>query len=387
MECILPFTGVIREVQRKRVEYPKGDINNNLYKQIGNSIYGSVVRGINDKRKVDLKSGVSKRLEPTKLSNPIMASWITAFIRSIIGECLHYIDKLGGKVVSVTTDGFITDIGNLEDKLLGLLGEKSLFKQYRLFRSVLTKDPNSNGLELKHDGSGIISWKTRGQFSANSGISAMTGFQRNGRSLEEIQLLLTDTIKSEDKSLEYVMSTLRSANDIYKQGGHVTSEYKDQIFRLTYDNRRLIVNDSDNSTDTLGCLWFDSVPHPNIEEALAIRTLSQVPYKLPYSRLTATRSSNKYINNTELAVRNFIKGLYADPPKYRLEDNFNGYKGLIDFIKSFDPSIKVSKHSISMLRNRNAAIKVVPRNVATIKFVEHIKTRFPDFDDRNFFSS
>ena len=73
-ESILPFTGVIKAVQRKRVEYPKGDINNYLYKQIGNGIYGSVVRGINDKRKVDLKTGVSHRMEPTILSNPMMAS-------------------------------------------------------------------------------------------------------------------------------------------------------------------------------------------------------------------------------------------------------------------------------------------------------------------------
>src|SRR6185312_2565666 len=48
----------------------------------------------------------------------------TAFIRSVIGECLEKISKLKGKVVSATTDGFITNIENLESKLIG---EKAYF--------------------------------------------------------------------------------------------------------------------------------------------------------------------------------------------------------------------------------------------------------------------
>jgi hypothetical protein len=55
----------------------------------------------------------SFRVTATNLTNPILASWTTAFIRSVIGECLHNTHKPGGKVVSDTTDGFITDIENL----------------------------------------------------------------------------------------------------------------------------------------------------------------------------------------------------------------------------------------------------------------------------------
>ena len=69
-----------------------------MYKEIGNSIYGSVVRGMGDKRKFDNKTGQTHRLNAHFLTNPLIASWLTAFIRSIIGECLHNIQKLGGKV-------------------------------------------------------------------------------------------------------------------------------------------------------------------------------------------------------------------------------------------------------------------------------------------------
>jgi len=40
----------------------------------------------------------------------------------VIGECLENISKIPGKIVSVTTDGFITNIENLESKLVGKKG-------------------------------------------------------------------------------------------------------------------------------------------------------------------------------------------------------------------------------------------------------------------------
>lgn len=69
-----PFYRVIKRVQELRKEYPKGSINNLLYKEMGNSMYGAVVRGISDKRGFDIKTGEVKRMSGNDLSNPIMAS-------------------------------------------------------------------------------------------------------------------------------------------------------------------------------------------------------------------------------------------------------------------------------------------------------------------------
>jgi hypothetical protein len=46
-----PFTGIITDIQGLRRQYPKGHILNLLYKEMGNSIYGNVVRGISNKKK------------------------------------------------------------------------------------------------------------------------------------------------------------------------------------------------------------------------------------------------------------------------------------------------------------------------------------------------
>jgi len=66
-----------------------------------------------------------------------------------------------GKVVSVTTDGFITNIENLEEKLISLpLKNRPLLTKYREMRKDLTgtlSKEDENALELKKCGKGIIS--------------------------------------------------------------------------------------------------------------------------------------------------------------------------------------------------------------------------------------
>ena len=69
-----PFETIIKIVQEKRREHPKGTIHNLMYKEIGNSIYGSVVRGISYKKKFDTKTNTTQRLNGDDLSNPLIAS-------------------------------------------------------------------------------------------------------------------------------------------------------------------------------------------------------------------------------------------------------------------------------------------------------------------------
>jgi hypothetical protein len=56
-----------------------------------------------------------------------------------LGELLHETNKLGGRIISVTTDGFLTDIEDLESKLLKTVNyDKGLLKHYRSTRNYLT---------------------------------------------------------------------------------------------------------------------------------------------------------------------------------------------------------------------------------------------------------
>lgn len=159
-------------------------------------------------------------MEGDDLSNPLIAYWTTAFIRNIIGECLHSIQSLGGKVVSLKTDGFITDLASLEGLLPNTFIQWVPKYEGRVIRW-------KNRTWRKSNGVGILAWSTRGQLGFESKIIATTGFQRgvypNKDDLLEVFL---NTIKSENKTIEYIQTRLRSASEIYKKGGHVTMVVK-----------------------------------------------------------------------------------------------------------------------------------------------------------------
>jgi hypothetical protein len=449
-----PFKEIIKELQFKRRQYPPKTINNLLYKEMANSQYGNTARGISNKKKFDIKTGKTLRMESSELCNPIIASWTTAFIRSIVGECLDKVSKLKGKVVSATTDGFITDIENLEYKLIGgkayfisqlkylerkiiddynflitntenleeevnqypntvflkedlnkfknlnfnLIekiqkviselkweGDDSLVKEYRKLRLELSQ--NDTGLEIKNEGIGIIAITTRVQIGKNSGIKATTGFQAGNYTLEELETLFKEILKREDKSLEFIQFSLRSALDIYKQGGHVTPVYKDQIFRLQFDNKRqIIIPKGYENTIDFSNILLDSNPVPNKDFGKTLRFLSKFHKQSIYSKGTSVSSGNQYKNYVDLAVRNFIKGLLSDPQKYNLNTEINSYSELIEFVKGFDDKIKISKSSISRLKSRKMIFKTVPRTKETMKFIDYVKKKYTEFDEDSFFA-
>lgn len=149
---ITPYLAIMKGLQEKRREHPKKSFLNLLYKEIGNSIYGQTSMGISDKKAFDVKTNGYVRINGGELTNPLLASYITGFTRALIGECLGNIKILKGNVVSVTTDGFLTDIEDLENKLYKM-PNTHLLKAYQKVRRLLTNggstDESDRALEIK----------------------------------------------------------------------------------------------------------------------------------------------------------------------------------------------------------------------------------------------
>jgi hypothetical protein len=85
-KTLKPFYSIIKDIPEKRRKYVKSHILNLLYKERGKTIYGNVVRGMSNKKSFDTKSGKMFRVSGTEISNSKLASWTTAFIRSVIGN-------------------------------------------------------------------------------------------------------------------------------------------------------------------------------------------------------------------------------------------------------------------------------------------------------------
>jgi hypothetical protein len=389
----MPFRTVINDLQSERRKHPQGTISNLLYKEMGNSLYGCVTKGINHKVKFDIKTGRTVRMESNDISNPILASWITAFVRSLLGELLHKVDTLKGKVVSVTTDGFITDLPDLETLLLEASdtpedttkSSLSLLKEYRETRKLLSGD--ASALECRHEGKKLMSWTTRGQLSVDMNLKAMTGLQTHGLDLAATWDLMSSS--GLGKTISFASTSLRSAIDIYKKGGHVTMSYRDQDFRVLYNNNRIVIEGEGEG-------FLSTRPVESIEEALTLRRYSQLVRSTPYQKTTSMGSINKYTSNLEIGVRTFLRDVLNSKNGLSMS-SFSGYRELIDYVHEWVLSsgyklkraLTSSYVSQLKMRSANKVIKPygLPRVSSIISFFAYVKERFPTYDTSFLFKS
>ena len=377
-----PFASIFKIVQEQRREHTKGTISNLIYKEIGNSIYGSVVRGIGNKKRFDIKSKNTVRMEGDDLTNPLVASWTTAFVRSIIGECLQGIQDNDGLVVSATTDGFITNVKDLEV----LISKSFLFCEFKQIRKSLSG--NNTGLEIKSSGKGVIAWSTRGQLGLESDIIATTGFQHQVyKSKKHMLDGMLDLIKSEHKTMEFTQSRLRSAADVYNKGGHVTMQYRDQIFRMHYDNRR-VLNWNTTIPSSVECL-VDSIPLETVTQGKNLRFIGRMSKTKLYGKYTS-EGRGKSKTKEDMIVRYFIYGLLSQPPKFKLNRNeLKSYQLIAEFLHSFNPQLKISASGLAKLKyriNKNE-LKCIPvqKSYQSEEFVKYVQQRFEDFDVEAFY--
>ena len=131
-----------------------------IYKDLGNMLYGKVVSGISNKTSFDARTETMKSMTGNNLTNPIIGSWITGFVRALLSELLFVNDQLGGKVTAVTTDGFVSNIEDLENKAIeylisNKLYEKSFLKRYRDIRVSLSSPKTPEALEIKTSVKGL----------------------------------------------------------------------------------------------------------------------------------------------------------------------------------------------------------------------------------------
>ena len=112
------FEPFVRLVRQKRTSYPKKSFEELLWKEIGNSLYGKTGQGLKERTAFDTTSGLSKKIPPSAITNPYMASHTTGFIRAVVSEILASVPS-NRSVISVTTDGFLTDATEAELDLTG----------------------------------------------------------------------------------------------------------------------------------------------------------------------------------------------------------------------------------------------------------------------------
>jgi hypothetical protein len=194
-----------------------------------------------------------------------------------------------------------------------------------------------------------------------------------------------ETFKSESKTLEFIQTRLRSATDIYKYGGHVTMVYRDQLFRMHFDNKRILL---DEGKDLSKEILLDSNPLNSVSQGENLRFISKLPKLKQYTRFSnlVVNNAARYKSVEDLAVINFVKGLLISPPMFNLHRvGLEEYKDIVAYLKAYNPKIKLNEKGIAVLKSRPISIKTVPRVKQTEDFVNFLLLKFKNFDTEAFF--
>ena len=107
-----PFVTKIRDLRarfkRDRVDPNVATLAEEYAKLAGNSAYGKLAQGLKEKTVFDTRGMQSVKLPESAITNAIMASHVTGLVRAVMAEQLDSVPA-DYTVVSVTTDGFLTD--------------------------------------------------------------------------------------------------------------------------------------------------------------------------------------------------------------------------------------------------------------------------------------
>ena len=151
------FGAFIKDCIERRSRYPKKSLDALFWKEISNSTYGKTAQGLREKRVYDNRERKMQTLPKSRITNPFFASFITSFVRAVLGEIMNAFPP-DVMVFSCTTDGFLTDAS--EDHIVATEA-MPLASIFKAGRDWLTGTPSV--LEKKHEIRMPLGWRTRGQ--------------------------------------------------------------------------------------------------------------------------------------------------------------------------------------------------------------------------------
>lgn len=152
-----PFERFVTTIRDERAKYPKGSFDNDYIKLVGNGLFGKTGQGLREKRVFDAGEMKSVELEESSITNEIFFSFVTGGMRALIAELMNSIPA-HRKVISVTTDGFLTDARLDEVIQTGSIATR--FKE-----ATERVAPGEPILEVKHRVKQVLSARIRAQFT------------------------------------------------------------------------------------------------------------------------------------------------------------------------------------------------------------------------------
>ncbi len=332
-----PFELFSRQVREQRKSLPKGSVFEQIWKEIGNSVYGKLAQGLREKNVYDNRSEESRRLTPSPITQPYLAAYITSLVRATLSEMIARVptDKV---VVSATTDGFIT---NQPYDKIDVSGPICTF-----FADQAERLNNSRSIiEVKHVVPQVLCMRTRGQLTvglldetmpvlqAKAGVQVNRKIQQHGSRRYETTLADKRYGYSEDDLKESKFID-RAENDYLlelffnrKAGMTITRRSLTSMRKLAANHTDLVMEESEVGL-SLEFDWKRELFDP------VVRTAGQVLNGQNYK--TISLSSRPFLNRDTFMSARALSSSWRRSHQLKTEAD---WKNWIEFRKRDDLAI------------------------------------------------
>lgn len=266
-ECsvFLPF---VQQVRENRNHHDKGSLEEKFWKEIGNSLYGKLAQGLHAKTAFDTARGLNSPLPPSAVTQPFFAAHVTGFVRAVVGELMNALPT-NATVVSVTTDGFLTDASLENIDMSGPLSSR--------FQTLCDiADPGSSMLTCKHQVRQLVAMKTRGQLTykasegypivhARAGVKPPVDIPR-----DDYNRYMVDLYINRAPGQKLRRGSLISTRDMWLNESDLVAVESEIRLNLEFDFKRQLITPTMNE----GHLLMHSRPWDDMSQALKQRRYS-----------------------------------------------------------------------------------------------------------------
>ena len=277
-EAVRPFEPFVRTIRDLRAQHPKGSFDNEFIKLVGNGLFGKSGQGLKDKKVFDTEKMRSVELEESEITNEVIFSFVTGFIRGLIAELMNGVPR-HRRIVSATTDGFLCDCPLEEIDQSGPIATR-----FKALTALVSDKPI---LEVKHVVRQAISARIRAQFTAIP-VPGEEIVLAKGNVTPEIELPDREIGKEEMRALQnaymvdlYLNRTpdsqtmMRSFISVRQQWTDDLDVFKvEQLIRLNleFDLKRQMGTPSMLAVADTEHIAFDTEPWDTVEQAEVWRT-------------------------------------------------------------------------------------------------------------------
>jgi len=313
-----PLVNMTRELKERRNQAKvSGDkLGDAIWKLVLNAGYGKFAQGVRAKDSIDLDNSTTNKIvrspiPPSKTTNPAIAAYITGWCRSLIAEYLYFCQEKGYQIGNVTTDGF-TILGDpLPDNTLEGVGPLGRLVRDRYESPIL---------ELKHQGRGFLSLKTRGYaiLESDNPLVAATGISMRGKSGQQKAQFLIEEFNNLNpfKDTRYPVSRPPTVIDWITKHCPPTFIDSVQSYNFDFDLKRMPIDIEDFN----GKAKFQTKPWESIIEYTAWRDHYQ-DYRRGVrsegrqigtkNKILTVEDLDKFITYAELRQAGFTSMAYA----------------------------------------------------------------------------